>query len=135
MQDTFYIVRKRNNKILKHERTVRIDHPADWYRFHVFYADEKEVLQRFYDGLLFVLTNEKIKFKTYTPVWPVRENIQNFLHNNYKSLAILAKRYKFKFIVYKTINTNQLVALMFADIKSETFFRLKYSEQLFYKVR
>lgn len=135
MLDAFHIIRKRNNRILKHERTVRIDHPADWYRFHIFYADEKDVLERFYNGLLLVLTNEQIKHKAFTQIWTIRESIQFFLQDNLKGLSRLALRYKFKFVVYKTKNTDQLVALTFRDEKSEIFFRLKYSEQLFFRVR
>lgn len=135
MLDGFHIVRKRNNRILKHARTIRIDYPADWYRFHIFHADEKEVLERFYEGLMFVLSNEKIKYKLYLQVWPIRECIQQFVRDNTKSLSTLARKYKFKFVIYKTKNTEQLVAFNFNDEKSETFFRLKYSEHLFFKVR
>jgi len=131
VKDYFHFIYRRNNRILKHKRTIKIDIPADWYRFQVFYTNEEEKLEHFLDGLICIFKLENLDYTPTTLPATVRECIQTIMCVDRKSLKVLAKKYNFTYIIYATRHTNQLVALHFLSEKSEFLFRIKYAECLF----
>jgi len=125
MQDKqFIIVRRRDNRYLKHTNIFWLDEPSTWYDY---YAAPSNSNKKKLEGLIEFFLNEGLSTSTFLSI---RERISALMYHNRTKLKRIAQRYRFKYIIYSTLNVTQLIAIHFYNKKYELLFRLKYSHLL-----
>jgi hypothetical protein len=124
----FLVIKRSDNKLLKLSNLIVIDTPKDWYDFHC--NDDNNIIRSHYNGLISILTTEKLEPKNLITSNYPREQIKFLFARNKTKLRALAQKYKFQYILYHTKTVKQFIALHFLCVKYEFLFKLKFAHLL-----
>jgi len=123
----FITVRRKDNRYIKQPDIIWLDEPSTWYNY---YAKPTNKTKKCLEGLLEIFLKEGLSSSRIPAFLGLRERVSRQLDRNRTRLRRIAQRYRFRYVIYSTLNVTQLIAIHFYNKKYELLFRLKYSHLL-----